>query len=30
MEWKVYADPLAYGEQVERLLYEREDEYSLF
>lgn len=30
MEWMVYTDPLAYAGQVERLLYEREDEYSLF
>lgn len=30
MEWKVYTDPFAYAEQVGRLLYEREDEYSLF
>lgn len=30
MNWMVYTDPLAYSAQVERLLYEREDEYSLF
>lgn len=30
MDWMVYTDPLAFSERVERLLYEREDEYSLF
>lgn len=30
MDWMVYTDPLAYAGQVEDLLYEREDEYSLF
>ena len=30
MEWEMYSDAMAFAEQVEALLYKREDEYSLF
>ena len=30
MEWEMYSDANAFAEQVEALLYKREDEYSLF
>lgn len=30
MEWKMYNDAMEFADQVEVLLYEREDEYSLF
>lgn len=30
MEWKMYSDAMEFAEQVEALLYRREDEYSLF
>ena len=30
MEWEMYSDAMVFAEQVEALLYKREDEYSLF
>lgn len=30
MEWKVYADSIAFSQEVEPLLYKNEDQYSLF
>ncbi|HSP21945.1 MAG TPA: GNAT family N-acetyltransferase [Planococcus sp. (in: firmicutes)] len=30
MEWEMYSDALGFAEQVEALLYKKEDEYSLF